>query len=394
MLACGVALVPCGFALGSIDLVRIGTLLGGVVLVAAAFAARRTLDLTVERVVRPARVQVDEPTTVTLVVAAPRGGASPAVRAEETLGYALGDRPRFVVPGLRGDASCRLTYGVRPTARGRHRLGPLAVAQADPLGLTQRRALVGGEAELVALPRLVRLDGLPAAGAMAVSEGAARHRSAAHGHDDVTVREYREGDELRRVHWPATARTGEVMVRQEDLPSRRSATVVLDPRPDRHLGSGAVGTFEWAVSAAASVATHLAGRGFDVDLVVDDPADGPGTPETIVDRLTLLQPHGARLPELVRRASGPRSDTGLVVLVGGLVDADDIRALQPLATAGRRAVALLPDPAAWRVDDAESASGGEALSALARAGWVVARTGPATAVAAAWADATEAGELA
>ena len=255
MLACGVALVPCGFALGSIDLVRIGTLLGGVVLVAAAFAARRTLDLTVERVVRPARVQVDEPTTVTLVVAAPRGGASPAVRAEETLGYALGDRPRFVVPGLRGDASCRLTYGVRPTARGRHRLGPLAVAQADPLGLTQRRALVGGEAELVALPRLGRLDGLPSAGAMAVSEGAARHRSAAHGHDDVTVREYREGDELRRVHWPATARTGEVMVRQEDLPSRRSATVVLDPRPDRHLGSGAVGTFEWAVSAAASVAT-------------------------------------------------------------------------------------------------------------------------------------------
>ncbi len=183
MLACGVALVPCGFALGSIDLVRIGTLLGGVVLVAAAFAARRTLDLTVERVVRPARVQVDEPTTVTLVVAAPRGGASPAVRAEETLGYALGDRPRFVVPGLRGDASCRLTYGVRPTARGRHRLGPLAVAQADPLGLTQRRALVGaGQVELPAVevqPRSVQSDQhLPGKGRQrAVPQGQA-HRAA------------------------------------------------------------------------------------------------------------------------------------------------------------------------------------------------------------------------
>ena len=44
--------------------------------------------------------------------------------------------------------------------------------------------------------------------------------------------------------------------------------------------------------------------------------------------------------------------------------------------------------------DTRLAAGGEALSALARAGWVVARTGPATAVAAAWADATEAGELA
>ena len=73
-----------------------------------------------------------------------------------------------------------------------------------------------------------------------------------------------------------------------------------------------------------------------------------------------------------------------VAAAAGLADAEAVE----------RAVALLPDPAAWRVDDAESASGGEALSALARAGWVVARTGPATAVAAAWADATEAGELA
>ena len=106
----------------------------------------------------------------------------------------------------------------------------------------------------------------------------------------------------------------------------------------------------------------------------------------------------AALATLLVRAPDERDLFNAVVddgdMFGAAIDADDIRALQPLATAGRRAVALLPDPAAWRVDDAESASGGEALSALARAGWVVARTGPATAVAAAWADATEAGELA
>ena len=57
---------------------------------------------------------------------------------------------------------------------------------------------------------------------------------ALHGEDDQTVREYRDGDDLRRIHWPATARTGELMVRQEDRPAKRRAVVVLDSRSSGH----------------------------------------------------------------------------------------------------------------------------------------------------------------
>ena len=54
----------------------------------------------------------------------------------------------------------------------------------------------------------------------------------------MTIREYRDGDDLRRIHWPATARTGDLMVRQEDRPAKRRAVVLLDPAPGAHGGAG------------------------------------------------------------------------------------------------------------------------------------------------------------
>ena len=78
------------------------------------------------------------------------------------------------------------------------------------------------------------------------------HMVALHGEDDVTIREYRDGDDLRRIHWPATARTGDLMVRQEDRPAQRRAVVVLDPRAVGHGGLRAQQLVRVGVTAAAS----------------------------------------------------------------------------------------------------------------------------------------------
>ena len=73
-------------------------------------------------------------------------------------------------------------------------------------------------APLVVVPRVLplRAAGLTA-GHGGGGEGA-RRSIAVHGEDDVSTREYRHGDDLRKVHWRATARTGELMVRLEETP--------------------------------------------------------------------------------------------------------------------------------------------------------------------------------
>ncbi len=52
------------------------------------------------------------------------------------------------------------------------------------------------------------------------------------------MREYRLGDDLRRVHWASTARTGDLMVRREEQPWQSRATVLLDTRRMAHAGIG------------------------------------------------------------------------------------------------------------------------------------------------------------
>jgi uncharacterized protein (DUF58 family) len=107
--------------------------------------------------------------------------------------------------------------------------------------------------------------------------------------EDVTTREYRRGDDLRRVHWRSTARTGELMVRREEQPWQSRATVVLDSRRTAHRGTGAASSLEWLVAAAASVAVHLTHAGFAVG---SSPTDrSPTRPRgTIGDPTTSSSP--------------------------------------------------------------------------------------------------------
>src|SRR5690606_33189547 len=110
-----------------------------------------------------------------------------------------------------------------------------------------------------------------------VGSGDSRARSVAvHGEDDVATREYRNGDDLRRVHWRSTARVGELMVRREEQPWESRATIVLDTRRHGHHGEGPTSSFEWAVSAAGSVALHLRRSGYRIRLVTGMSAATPG----------------------------------------------------------------------------------------------------------------------
>ena len=79
------------------------------------------------------------------------------------------------------------------------------------------------------------------------------HHQQAQGEDFYTLREYNEGDDLRKVHWPATAKRGRYMIRQEETPWHNRATVVFDDRASAHDGIGDASSFERVIEATASV---------------------------------------------------------------------------------------------------------------------------------------------
>ncbi len=395
----GVALVLTGVLLGQPDITRIGVLVLALVGIALVLVSRHGLALDVRRTVSPSRVAIDERSVVTVQVRNTEGSTSPVAMAEESLDYALGDRPRFVLPSMRPGAVHEVQYTIRSHTRGVHRLGPLRVRVRDPFGLALRATAVPGDAEVVVLPRVVPLSSGRSLGSGIGSEGSIPHMVALHGEDDQTVREYRDGDDLRRIHWPATARTGDLMVRQEDRPAKRRAVVLLDTRTHGHGGSGRSSSLEWSVTTAASLLVHLVGGAYAVHLLTADPGSESGvhhddSVENGLDRLArveLGEDEGVRAQ--LHAAHGLTSQGGLVVYVGGPLSDDDAHSLAALRQPGSTGVGLVVDPTSFgsrprtagRGGPPEAAAPAGATAASLRAsGWLTIVVDSATTPAEAW----------
>lgn len=282
-LAAGITATICGMLLDQSTLSRIGILLVALPLVTAAVAAWGRYRLALVRHIEPHLTEAGQPATVELTIANEGRIPTGTLLLEEELPYALGGRPRFVVDRIGFGWRHKLSYQVRSELRGRFDIGPMRVTVADPFGLVELNRAFHSTVAFTVTPRVHRLPSTPLTG-NATSSGDSRPRAFLGGSaEDVTVREYRRGDELRRVHWPSSARLGELMVRREEQPWQARATVFLDNRRAVHRGQGAGSSFEQAVVVAASVAVHLVEAGYSVRLVTSagtaagtGPRTGPG----------------------------------------------------------------------------------------------------------------------
>ena len=364
-----------GLAFGQHDLSRVGGLLLVLPAAASLVGRRHRLALGVERAVDPRRLHVDDSALVTLTVENPERTGSPVLTLEEQLDFALGDRPRFLAPRMDPGATSSAQYPVRPHTRGVHSLGPLLVRARDPFGLTLRSCVAGSADTLVVLPRVHPLTGSRGVGAGVGEDGQVPHRVALHGADDQSVREYRDGDDLRRIHWPATARSGEIMVRQEDRPARRRAVILLDSRASGHGGSGHTGSLEWVVTMAASVAAHLTDKGYAVHLLTSDPDAQTGAREDVdldamLDTLARVTPS----PEdafgaLLHGAHAVTARGGAVVALVGALDEDTSHTLGSLRAHGSTGVAFVVEGGPGSGGRSRGAAAATTATVLSAAGW-------------------------
>lgn len=381
-LAAAVASGLAAALLGEKDLLRVAVLLAVLPLLAVWNVGRTRYRLACGRTLEPRRVPVGTNARVTLRLQNLSRLPTGTMLLEDRLPYALGSRPRLVLERLGAQRSSSVAYTVRADVRGRYEIGPLVVRLTDPFGLCELTRGFPSVDRLTVIPRVVPLPRVRLAGEYAGAGESTARAVAVHGQDDTATREYREGDDLRRVHWRSTARIGELMVRREEQPWESRATIMLDTRAAGHRGEGPTASFEWAVSAVASVSSHLRQGGYRVRMVTDAGADidasEPVGEGDILDHLAIARPsHGAGLAKLAEQAR--RHDMGgLVIGVFGLLTQPECELLGRLCGNGATRVAFLIDSSTWLSlpetsrTEADAAFEVGALAML-RVGWRVVR---------------------
>ncbi len=382
LLAAGAAAALCGIALGERDLLRVAVFLAALPLVAAAVVARTRFRLSCSRSLAPTRVPAGQPAEVRLVLENVSFLPTGLLLLEDEVPYTLGGRPRFTVDRIGPSQQRTVRYPVRSDARGRYRIGPLRLRLADPFGLVELTRSFTTIDRLTVVPTVQALPAVRLGGAWESGGESVSRSVAIRGDDDAATREYRNGDDLRKVHWRSTARVGKLMVRREERPWQSRATLLLDTRSAAHRGDGPGSSFEWAVSAIASVGVHAARRGFSVRMITDAGTVAGGgdiaAEGVLLDHLaevTLSHNPG------MEAAAGPLRGTeglGTLIAVLGLLDAEQTALLASTRSPTDVSVAVLVDASGWiglspRAQAEAEAAYDATAEILMRAGWRVLR---------------------
>ncbi len=385
-MAAGVTAIVCAFVLGERDLLRAGMLVLVLPLLSAVMVARTRYRLVCARRLAPARVPVGHEARVDLRLQNVSRLPSGLLLVEDRVPYALGGRARFVIERIEPQGSRELSYRVRSQVRGRHRVGPLTVRLADPFGLVELVRSFSVADRLTVTPQVVELPaGRPPGGWGGGGDSPAR-ALAGSGEDDVAPREYRHGDDLRRVHWRSTARRGELMVRREERHRRDSGTLLLDTRARAHPGEGPAGSFEQAVSIAASVGVHLSRAGVGLRLVTDAGRSleaSAAFESALLDLLAGVRPSkrsslNRGLAELTGGGPG-ENGAGPVIAVLGALEEQEAQALAALRRGAAAHVAIMVDQSGDRRRPSDRAA-----RLLRAAGWQVTVVASAAELPAAW----------
>lgn len=382
--AVGVVALVASALFGRTDVLFVGVFLTVLPLAAMISVTVDRPRLTVARAFHPDVVAVGERATVVTTVRNQSPRPSPAARWREYAPPAVGVQPSAPFPRLgahqstvsHGRDTVALRQEVEAEKRGAHPVGPLIVSRTDPFGVAYAEYAIGQPRTFLVTPRVFPLT----RGELDVahSEGTEHElqRHSIPSADELIAREYRPGDPLRRVHWRATARHDQLMVRQEEQRSNPEAWLLMDTRE-----AGAdEDAFETLVELIASVGVHLLDGGFVVSVVETTPRQltgrsGAGRTGTLgsatptydlgsADRLLLADlagveaVPGGRDDAIAELAAGLRRAGRPVPLFAALLDSSpELGSLAALRGMGDPAVAFVHEDAPPEVDDVLSDAG-------------------------------------
>ncbi|MEO6886609.1 MAG: DUF58 domain-containing protein [Jatrophihabitantaceae bacterium] len=408
LLAAGLTALVCGLVLGEADLSRAGMLALVIPLVALLVVQRSRVQLANSRSVEPGRLVTGENVVLHLAVANKSRLPTGALMLEDQLPSQLQGRARFVLDGLSGRETRTVSYRLPGLPRGQYRSGPLRVRLTDPFHMVEVLRSFEATSALTVAPIVEQLPGVDPPRSNDIGDNAGSHSIGTHGADDASTREYRTGDDLRKIHWRSSARTGALMVRQEERPWQGQTAIMLDLRTSAHTRRSLTAdepagderrrdSMEWAISAAASIGVHLllAHRGVEL---ISDPTAAEALPVTDPTQLrehlagvrAVRQSDYAGAGAVIARVA---RESALIAVLGA-TDAITLRVLTESfhRSASGSAFALVLDTDAWAaIPDSGETPVIEASPAqltaqtLRTAGWQAVVVRPTDSVAAVWA---------
>lgn len=277
--------------------------------------------------------------------------------------------------------------------RGSFTLGPMALVGGDPLGLFESRRELPATAAFVVYPLTVPLRGVDLPSGYLTGGQVIRRRAEFTTTNVRGVRPYVPGEALSRVHWPTTARRGQLYSKEFELDPLADVWVLLDMERSAHAGEADEAddaaapvvpwietpeltldptTEEHAVAIAASLARHFLDGGKSVGLIaygqrriVVRPDRGERQVNKLLETLAVMRAAGREPLAQVLSTESPEltRQTTLVVIT----PTTTLRWIEALRALGQRGVR------AWVVHlDASSfgaaAPPGPVLAALAASG--------------------------
>jgi uncharacterized protein (DUF58 family) len=325
VLVAGVSVVVLGYVFGyrSLTVAGVAVLLGAII---AALTTTSVPALQVARVIEPQRVARGNPAHGLVSVKNVKGHRSKPCSAIE----AVGDRSVHVaIPGLGSRKSIAVSYELATQRRGELLVGPLSIQRRDPFGLFEVRKTVGEKVSVLVEPNIYPIDPRPA-GRLRHLEGP-RSDKAQGTMTFHSLREYTRGDDIRRVHWRSSARTGTLMVKEHVDTSLPSTVVVIDTNASHYSGD----LFEDAVDVAASVVTASQGRNFPVRFMTTSGATlfvrAGQRGQELRDALASLMPDDVGTLHRATSEVLRCHDHDTIVIVGGTLDVEDLVQVSSMA---------------------------------------------------------------
>jgi uncharacterized protein (DUF58 family) len=235
------------------------------------------------------------------------------------------ESPMTFIARLGGRKKRSYSFKLQCYKRGEYRIGPLALTSSYPLGIsTARKEMIGSEVPLLVFPEVFDIVKLPlVSGSTAPMSGVEAASKSGGSEEFFGTREYRQGDSLRYIHWPSTARHSQLIVKEFEIRASVEVTIVIDLHRKSEIGKGKETTLEYAVKIAASTAKYSLDRGHTVQLAcygkaerIIPAAKGFSQLAQILDALAKVTADGnIPFPHAVNRASEMMRDGSTAVLV-------------------------------------------------------------------------------